>query len=180
MSLFGFMKDEVSGAAVMLDLAHHEIHEGDSFSIRHVGTGKNDGETIAVYLKTPNTTKRIHAFMDWSASGAAYGIKYEAPTITAGTGVQAAVFNRERNSGNTSTVWDNTNPAVQNKVTTDPTKTGNGTIISTEFAGAAKSEGAQVRGEHEWVLKQNTAYLFVVESDAAALTLGMSLRWYEV
>lgn len=172
--------DNNSGAFMVIDYAHHEIHAGDHFTVHHSAASKNDGTTINIYLKTPNTTKYCHMFMKWSASGAAYGRIYEAPTITANTGTNAtAVYNRNRNSSTASTVVDNATTPAANKVGLDVTKTGNGTIIFNEFSGAAKQQKGESRNDNEYMLDANTAYLFEVESDAAGLTLAITLDWYE-
>ena len=163
-----------------IDYAHHEIHAGSSFTIDHYAESKNDGQTINVYMKTANTAKWLHMFMNWSSGGAAFTRIYEGPTITANTGTNGvAIFNRNRNSTNTSGVSDNAASPAANKIGTDVTKTANGTIIYTEYAGAAKAQGAFVRAEREFVLKSNTVYLFEVESDAAGITLNFDLTWYE-
>jgi hypothetical protein len=61
----------------------------------------------------------------------------------------------------------------------DVTVTGNGTILIEEFSGSARSSGGEGRSESEFMLAANTAYVFVVESDAAGLTLSLTLSWYE-
>jgi hypothetical protein len=163
-----------------IDYAHHEIHSGSSFVAKYYGTSKNDGQTINLYIKTPDTTKWGHMFFQWSASGAAYGRIYEAPTITANTGTNGqAILNHNRNSATTSVMSDNATTPAADKYGTDVTKTANGTIIYEEYAGAAKSQGGAGRNEDEYILKRNTAYLFEVESDAAGLTLSINMSWYE-
>jgi hypothetical protein len=172
--------DMISGSLEVIDYEHHEIHGGSSFSVSHYGTSKGDGDTINIYLKTPNTTKLCHVLFSWSSSGAAFGRIYEAPVITANTGTNGvAIFNRYRDSANASVVVDNATSPAANKVGIDVTKTGDGTILLVEYAGVAKSQGASHRGDSEFILKANTAYLFEVESDAAGLTLNSTIAWYE-
>jgi len=171
--------DAISNALVGIDYAHHELHSGDEFTICHSASGKNDGQTINIYLKTPNTTKLIHMLINWSANGQAYLNVREAPTVTANTGTPAQIYNRYRDSLTTSVVLDNETVPVANKVNLDATVTAPGTIIMQEFAGAAKQFGALVRGNDEFILKANTAYVFEVESDAAGLVLSLCLSWYE-
>jgi hypothetical protein len=170
--------DEDTHSLVTIDVPHHEIHEGESFTVSHTVTGKNDGETGVVVVLT--TTKDCHVLFNWAASGAAYAKIFEGPTITDNSGTNGvSVFNRDRNSTNTSTVKDNATSRAFNKVCTDPTVSATGTVIFTEFAGAAKAFGGLGRNNNEFILAQNTEYAFVVESDAAGLTLNMILDWYE-
>lgn len=172
--------DGVSQAITTIDSLHHEIHEGDAYSINFYDVSKGDGTTINAYFKTPNTSKRIHCFFQWSASGAAFGRILEAPTVTSNTGTNAKdIYNKNRNSSNTSEVVDNATSPAAGKFATDVTITGNGTILSVEYSGAAKSVGGESRNESEFVLKPNTAYVFQVESDAAGLTLALRVGWYE-
>jgi hypothetical protein len=172
--------DAVSGAAIVIDYAHHEIHEGDAFSAYHSATGKNDGDKINLYFKTPNTTKYIHAFTKWAGSGASYFRILEGPTVTANTGTNAqAIYNRNRNSSGTSAVVDNATSPAANKYGVDVTITVDGTKIYEEYAGAARSSPGEGRSEAEFILKANTAYCFQVESDAAALSLFVAVSWYE-
>lgn len=79
--------DPKSLSTVTVDLSHHEIHDGNHFVASHYATGKNDGDTIMIVFKTPNTAKRIHVFCEAFASGQAYFYILEGPTFTDNTGV---------------------------------------------------------------------------------------------
>lgn len=172
--------DKITNAIMTVDYAHHEIHGGSSFLAFHSAGSKNDGDKINLYFKTPNTTTRLHAFLQWSASGAAYGRILEAPTVTANTGTNAqVVINRDRDSAKASTVVDNATSPAANKYGIDVTITNDGTKIFEEFSGAAKTANAAGRAESEIILKANTAYCFQVESDASTLVLFMLVSWYE-
>lgn len=169
------------GYLIGIDIDHHKVHEGERYTMSHYGTGKNDGDSINIYIKTPNSAKRIHALFSYSASGAAFGFVYEDPTVTANTGTNNQTpYNRERNSANAPTFIDNATVPNAGKYGKDTTITGTGTILVTRYSGAAKAEGADARGVHEFILKANAVYCFVVESDAAALTLQGEVEVYEV
>ena len=174
--------DAKTGAAVNIPVEHKELHDGDFFCTHHQATGKNDGDTISIVFKTPNTTKRIHVFAKAFASGQAYFYIKEGSTFTDNTGSAHTVFNRERNSATVTTVIDAVaNPAVAAQVRTDPTGMAGGTEIYRELMGGTspKTTG-EVRYENEWVLDQNTLYAFIVESDAAGEALNLVLNWYEL
>jgi hypothetical protein len=172
--------DQATHALKAVDYAHSEIHKGAHFMAHYYATGKNDGETINIYLKTPNTTKWGHMVMQWSASGAAFGRIREAPTVTSNTGTNGqAINNNNRNVATASDMVDNATSPAAGKFGVDVTITAAGTIIYEEYAGAAKNQGGIGRNDEEIILDQNAAYVFEVESDAAGLTLSMNLLWYE-
>jgi hypothetical protein len=161
-----------------IDYAHHEIHAGSYYVVGHAAGSKGDGDKINIYLKTPDTASWVHMFVRWSASGAAYMRVLEGPTVTANTGTTQLVYNRNRNSNNTTTVWNNATTPVQGSVMKDATVTNNGTMVYEEFSGAARTFGAASRNSEEIILKQNTVYIFEVESDAAGLVLDIDLDYY--
>ena len=170
--------DETSGGLITLDYAHHEIHEGDAFTQFHAAGSKNDGTSINMYFKTPDTAKRIHILMVWASTGAAYGRILEAPTVTGNTGSHVTILNHRRDSTNTSGVLDNSTAQTVNKASKDVT-TSSGTTIYEEYSGAAKTSAGAGRNLAEYILNANTKYVFEVESDAASLVLSMALHWYE-
>lgn len=176
------MEDDASGAQATIDIAHHEIHEGDSFVAWHYGTGKNDGDTIIVAFKAPNTTKRIHVFPQAFSSGQAYFRILAGPTFTDNTGSAKTIFNRDRNSATAPTVIDAVaNPNVAGQARTDPTGLAGGTEIYRELMGGSSPRTSGLsRNTDEFVVKQNTLYAFIVESDAAGLSLNLVLNWYEL
>lgn len=172
--------DKATNSIQVVDYPHHEIHAGSYFLARHYASGKNDGDTINIYIKTSNTASWGHMFMRWSTSGAAYAFIQEAPTVTSNSGTNAqAIINHNRNSSDASLMLDNaTTPAV-NKYGKDVTIIVPGAIIWSDFSGSGRTSGGSGRNEDEIILKQNTAYCFIVESDAAGLTLSVLLDWYE-
>jgi hypothetical protein len=169
------------GYLVTVDIEHHKIHDNQRFTVSLFATGANDGDRISIYVKTPDSAKRIHALFNYNASGAAFGLILEAPTVTANTGTNnTPMFNRNRNSAAVPTSLDNATVPNVGKCGVNVTITADGTVIDTRYSGAAKSDGADSRGMHEFILLANTAYCFVVESDAAALTIQGNLEIYEV
>lgn len=173
--------DSMSSAGVTIDLSHHEIHDGKHFVAWFSGTAKGDGDKLNIYLKAPNTTTRIHMFAQFSSSGAAYSRIRQAPTVTSDTGTNGvAIYNNDCNSANASTVYDNAASPAVNKVGNNVTVTAPGTVKYQDYAGTAKQIGTTARVDSEFILKQNTAYVFESESDAAGLALNIILKWYEV
>lgn len=163
----------------MITRTHKAIHDGISYVVIHQGT-KNNGETLIISFKTPNTAIRAHLFMRARASGEANYVILEGAVVTNGTGTEKAIINRERNSLNTSTVIDNATSPVAGNVTLDPTVTGNGTTIFEEHFGAGKTVGGQSRGEDEFILKQNTQYVLKITSETATNDVEFLIDYYEI
>ncbi len=180
--------DQTTHAAVGIDLAHAELHKGERFETWHTLTGINDGNYLTIYLKTANTDKLCHMFASWQSSGAAYFRIREAPVVTANTGSSKAIFNKFRASTNTSGVFDNAATPIVNKCMTDVTianrtpatpGVNGGLVIYEEFDGIGKQTPGGNRELHERKLLKNTAYVYEIESDAAALVLSLQFDWYE-
>jgi hypothetical protein len=179
-SIYDVTVDDSTHAITTVDYAHHEVHSGSFFAAFHSAGSKNDGTTINIYFKTPNTTKYIHSLVQYSASGAAYCRIREAPTVTANTGTNAIdIYNHNRTSTKASTVYDNATSPAAGKYGKDVTVTAGGTVIYEDYSGSARSFAAASRSNDEFILSPNTAYVFEVESDAAGLVLDLMVSWYE-
>jgi len=172
----------------VIDYSHHEIHGGSGYHCHFTEVPTNTNERVVISFRTPNTAKWLHIIASVSVSGPALYQMLEAPTITDNTGGALAVYNRNRNSANTSGVWDTSqNPDVQGQATSfTPAQAGNvtgGTALTSEYmvSGARNfAGGGAARGVAEWELKPNTLYAFDVES----LTnddnyVSIELDWYE-
>jgi hypothetical protein len=173
--------DAVDGATTAfrtVTYAHHEIHSGSSFAVGHNGTINADA-TIEITFKTPDTTKWAHMVVSSRSSGEANICIYEEATVTAGSGTEKTIYNRNRNSATTSTLINNADPAVAGLITVDPTVTDDGTCIYEEHFGSGQTRGGAVRGTDEFVLKQNAQYVIRVTSEAAANDCDICLNWYE-
>jgi hypothetical protein len=184
----------VSGAIVTIDQAHREIHEGDAFTAYYtLTTAASNGVRTGLFFKTPNTTKRIHVVPAFSASAAANFSILEAPTIAANVGTHAVViYNRDRNSANTSVVSDNATSPAANKVTTltEAQIAGDGTwalgtVLRTApltvGAGPFASSTGNDRGSQEFIAKANTKYVFLITNTAASANNHfIVVDWYEV
>ena len=183
--------DETSRAMLTIDLAHHKIHHCLSFTAYYtIKTAATDGHRSGLYLKT-GSAWQIHLVVSFSASTAADFSLCEAPTIAANTGTHAVqMYNRDRNSSCASTCFDNATSRAVNKYTTlteaeiagDGTWA-TGTVIRTEplTAGAGpKPAGGSGRDAQEYILKKDTAYVFLITNTVAlANTHHILVDWYE-
>ena len=184
-----FTKDPEIGGIVTITTDHYQVHVGNAFQTHYeFTTAATDDLQTAIYLKTP-TDKEIHMVASFSVSHAGEFFICEDITIDANEGTSAAVYNRNRNSLNTSTVFDNATVPVVNKVTTwTPSQmtSGNftcGTEIEHEplVAAAVPKQAGGNAERGEIILKKNTEYLFMDQNIGAnANTHHIWLRWYEV
>lgn len=176
-------------AQIVMGASHQEVHAGHYFTTHHTLTGKNDGTWLTIYLLTPNSNKEINMWAQWTSSGAAYFRIREYPVVTANTGTTGPTFNQHRKAPiPISEVWDNTAVRIQGSIMTDVTipnraaatrGVNGGLIIWEEFDGIGKQVVGESRDTRHRVLEKNMAYVFEVESDAAALILSLQLEWYE-
>ena len=184
--------DGITTALVTIEYEHHEIHKGYSFTAYYtITTAPTIGHRSGLYIKTPATPSLCHVIVSFSASTAAYFSICEAPTIASDIGTHGvAIYNRYRDSIITSGCFDNDNPAVVNKYTTlsEAEISGDvtwdtGTILRTEpleIGAGPKPAGAEGRGEQEYILKANTAYVFLITNTASSANAHhILLDWYE-
>lgn len=149
---------------------HHEIHEGNSFHAHfYSGTVDTDG-TVELLISTPNTTKWIHALGIINSTKGALVEIYEGPTTSA-DGTTVTAYNRNRNSNEGAVVV----------ITDTPTISNDGTRLWLRHIGSEGkyTEYGETRGNNEWILRQNTKYLFRATSHEDANELMVGLNWYE-
>jgi hypothetical protein len=159
--------DTITHSLQYVDYAHHEIHSGSSFTVCHTADIGN-GANMDVQITTPNTTTWAHLVYEFEGESEFDFNIYEAPTTTGGTTLD--IFNRNRNSAATSTLSAVHTPSVS----------GTGTRINCFHAGSGKTIGGGDRGTHEFILKQNTKYLFrITNSTTNNNYMSLKLDWYE-
>jgi hypothetical protein len=183
--------DSATNAMNVIEYEHHEIHAGSAFHVGYsVTTASSDDDVTAIMFTTPNTAKWIHIIATFTCSSAAEAILLEAPTLAdSGDGSDKAVLNRNRNSSVTSTVQSLEDTPTVGSVTTmteaEWTQVGvsAGTELEHEYLAGGegpKALGGTTRGAQEWVLKQNTTYIFYLQNTGASANAhSISLDWYE-
>lgn len=167
---------------------HHEIHSGSSYHANFANvTANTDNHRTAIGFVTSSTAKQMHLTASASASAEAEMYLLEAPTIDNDEGTQKAIYNRNRNSANTSLTTD---------VSASPTAGTVETYIEAELAtlvGGTQLEhfdmvagsgnqalGGEARGTQEWVLDQGVLYFVIVQNVGANANLHeIHLNWYE-
>jgi len=157
--------DSVGDQLVQIPGEHRRIHQGVFFSIsRHTTLGLN--ATDKILFVTP-AGGYAHLLFALRTSLEASFILTEAPTTSA-AGTALTPINRNRNSSNT----------AQAVLTHTPTVSAAGTQLYEMHVGGSR-QGGDDRGNNEWLLKPETAYLFTVTSEAAANDVTLFLDWYE-
>ena len=149
-----------------IEIEHHEIHEGESFSAVYQAT-KDDAETLDLQITTP-ATEYLHSVLEASSTLEAEVALYEAPTTSGGTAVTA--YNRNRNSQNVAAAT----------VAHTPTVSAVGTLLAATTIGTGKSVGGNLRGISEWILKPSTKYLLRITSGSNGNIITATLDWYRV
>ena len=161
MSYFAIKRDDITGAAIIVDYIHHEIHEGDYFTYTNAQELTN-AQTISFVVVTPNTTKWAH-FGFQIEGKAEFDIQiFEGATPDAnGTLVSApAVINANRNVVDTHTtlIYHTPTLGVGSK----------GTLIKRWHSGSGKTAGGAAGTLAETVLDQNNKYWFDITNSTTS------------
>lgn len=182
--------DKSTNSFQTVDYAHHEIHAGSSFTCNYSQTAPTGvGEMTIIGLLTPNSTKYMHMFAEASSTAGSIFSIYEDSDLDLDEGTDLTVYNRNRNSSTTSDVRTLETVPETGKVTSFTVAQAAGATLSTakpiwrKYLGAAAA-GADTSGEtrdaHEFILKANTQYAFVIENTSADdNTHNIILNWYE-
>lgn len=169
---------DVGGSVETIDFAHHEIHEGNSFKATVSGTIATSAN-VNISFTTGDNYLHVKALAN--ATGAATYAILEAPTITAGTGTNVLIYNRNRNSSKTSQIKSMAATPVVNYFTRNATITADGTNIYSELIGSGKNkQSGDSRSDLEWILKPSTTYSYRILSQANGNVINLILVWYEV
>jgi hypothetical protein len=167
-----FRIDGSTHSQTIIDYAHHEIHSGSYFR-----SGMNyslaNGEVATFGLVTPNTTKWLHMTWDLVASADGTFALLEDVTSFAG-GASVTPINHNRNSATVSTATctkgmtgsDLITPTGGTQILGATLSTGKGSVVSRGTTG-------------EFILKQNSKYLFRYTNGTSANIVSLILEWYE-
>lgn len=162
--------DPISDISVGIDIAHHQLHEGEQHQYTYGPAALANGATLYHRLVVGDlapTTRTPHLVIELDSTGESWLSLYEVPTTSA-NGAQQTVYNRNRNSVivPNMTVW------------LTPTVTLPGTLLSSWIIGSGEKSGGNSRDSIEWDLKANTVYLVTVVAKNAN-NVCLRLMWYE-
>ena len=165
--------DTTTHAQNVIDYAHHEIHAGSHYTFSTGIADLDDGNSKNYILTVPNTEKWPHIL--YQVDGALFTKVEMFENTTHSTGVAFDTFNNDRNSLNAAGL------IISNS-------SGDGSdgslIYSTSFGistgpGGKIAGGSNVRGDAEWILKQDTKYLYKITSLTDNNNISLITEWYE-
>jgi hypothetical protein len=171
--------DNLFSSAYTLDVAHHEVHEGDMYAGVVSDNTAASTDVIQEFVLTPAVAtpqKRIHMVVEYAGSGAHSYTINEGCTYSSG-GAAATPLNRNRGAGKTS--------ALQSMYVGGDNLAGGvivvtgGSTIWTKAFGSGRNVGGAARDVEEWVLAPATGYLFTLTSGATSTAIAMEAIWYE-
>ncbi len=182
--------DPATNALEFIESAHTRIHDGISFAVFFSNTTtNNDDHRSCIGFTVPNTTEWSHLVVTVSASAAAEVFLEEAPTIDNDDGTEQIIFNRNRNSTNTSGVLSLETVPQAGEVTTfleaemaAATYTPGLILDYVQLVGSTgpKALGGVSRGTEEWILDQGVKYLVRMQNIGASTNVHtINLNWYE-
>jgi len=193
--------DQTTHAGKTITVPHEMIHCGDAFHCHYVVAVSDTDFRTAITFQTPNTTKWAHMVASVHATDAAVAYLYEAVIIdggTAGEPVAVTIYNRNRNSTETSgfisqhatpvtggaSGW--TEALLQDAAAAGDANWAKGTAKELDRfplgggTNPVQSIGGTERGQEEWLLDQNTVYMVMIQSsNANDNTHVIRLDWYE-
>lgn len=167
--------DDVSGALVAIDFAHHMLHEGRHFTFSAISNALNNGQVREFLIVAPDTDVLVHlAIRAFGALHTQFDIFED---CTHANGTAQTVFNNNRRSTRTAGA----------KVYANGGTGADGTVIfrtsfgiDTGDGSHARSGGGEARGDSEWVLKKGGKYLIRLTSLTDANVVSMVWSWYEL
>lgn len=170
--------DPLFKAPLAIDIAHHEIHEGDMFVHNIYDEDAASGHSVQVFLLTPavaSPQKHMHLVASYEGSGEHLYEVTEGCTYSSG-GTALTPTNRHRGSANTTSAQSAYTGSDKGS---DLIVVTGGTTIFGSWTGQGKNTGGSSRDSEEWVLAPNTGYLFELESKAAGTLIELQVLWYE-
>ena len=168
--------DTTVSAVVAIDVAHREIHEGNTYTAFISDLALADDASITMLLTTGDALKTVsvsgHITLQYASGGDAQIFIYETPTVvTIGTPFTAVRLNREISS------------TAGTTVSTGATCSSYGTLIyDSVIAGGTGGNAGGGAGSHddEFIFTPATQYLIRLENEAGATKVaGIHVNWYE-
>jgi len=158
-------------AICVLDIAHHEIHQGDFFTTDYT-KDTSSGGTANILLVVPTATEEVHIIYRVNTELEAEITMYEGSTVT-GSPTELVIYNKNRNSIQTSRC----------RAYADANVTVNGTLLRTVHIGtqtAGTKVGGETRETDEWILKPGNYIFKVTNATTSANQVSIILNWYRI
>lgn len=163
-----FPYDDGTGALQTIEFEHHQIHEGNMFTVLEV-TVLGNGAVRDILAITPDTAKWAHLVWEIEHEKET-SIQFYYGTTYSNVGTIVPSYNRNGNSSKIATTL----------MYHTPTITDVGTLIGTIQQGDGKKAGGSDRLSNEYVLRQNCTYLVRITNLTVDNNLIFTkLNWYE-
>ncbi|MCK9370129.1 hypothetical protein M0R04_09515 [Candidatus Dojkabacteria bacterium] len=164
--------DVITHELINLPADHHEIHEGNSYTVSD--SVAVNTTTVKWQVTTPDSTTYAHMIFDLSCTGEATFLITEGSDRTDGTTLVEVNRNRVGTP--------NTAATIVTRTPTDGTTDGAVTLLNTRTGitgvGGKSVETGSSRGVNEWILKPNTKYVVSITT-YADVYVSCILNWYE-
>lgn len=167
--------DYTTNAILVVDYAHHEIHDGSSYRADVLET-VGSGNTLSLSITTPAGPKQCHMLFEVETGNSANVVIYEGTSLTANTGNAVTPRNANRN------VADGSTAVVKSQATINTT---GATILHSMFTGQpganpGAADGGSASTRHEWILKPSTTYsVILTEIATTSQLMRIEFDWYE-
>lgn len=167
--------DDITNSLQMIDVVHHEIHEGETYQASYKSPDASniaDNGTIDILVKTG--AKYCHLAFEIAAGGDAEILLYE-DTTTSNDGTPLVEHNMNRG------IADSATAAAFHT----PTVTDVGTLLENRFVpggagGNSQGGSGTIRPGTEWILNINKNYLVRgINRAGTAQPMSNIVQWYE-
>lgn len=163
--------DVSDGAAVTIDFAHNEIHEGDAYVVSYLFSGVGNNNYVNMRLVTGSKPTHVVGFA--AADGKAIISLRKNATYSA-SGTSLNIYNLNGNSTNTTV----------NKALRSPTISASGTLLYQTLLPGGKGTrviGAETSSRAETILENSGDYLYRVQNVSSVTgDISIEFRWYEL
>lgn len=160
---------DVGGARVGIDYAHHEIHDGNHYTVSY-SKAISAGSVISVAITTPTSgTGYVHFTGAFQSSLSGTFVFSQNASISSGSALN--VFNNNLNSAKTSGTV----------VVGTPTVTTYGTAITTVVIGTNDKQtsiGGGNEARQEFILATNSTYIIYFTANATSTYSSINLGYY--
>lgn len=166
--------DEATGGAVVMDVVHHEVHEGEMWHGERTVSGVADAASANLLLHVGGAVD-AHAVFEVLASGQVTVSLYESPTINT-LGTEVAIYNMNRNITETAHSQLYHTPSI---TTTGSVALVNGRLLPGGTSPTTRVGGG-IRQNTEWILAPGQYYLLrVTNTSGSSATINTVVEWYE-
>ena len=178
--------DEKTASLQVIDYPHHEIHGGSGYfmmySVADLGAMTTPNDTISLTFTTP-ASPYCHMIFEFIANAGALCTVREGGSGGANPTGSFTIYNRNRNSSNTSGILDIAGSPAAGKMSYDATLDSNGVAFQFYLPGtsgnpAKGSTAESMDSRGELILKASTRYQVSIV-DTANVPATILLDWYE-